>query len=67
MENNVVVLRKYETIEKCLNRISEEYEDDPNNLEDYRKMDMIILNLQTLQSKLILLTICLMQQLILML
>lgn len=46
MENNVVVLRKYETIEKCLNRIYEEYQNDENNLDDYRKMDMIILNLQ---------------------
>ena len=46
MENNTVILRKYETIEKCLNRIDEEYENNEENLNDYRKMDMIILNLQ---------------------
>ena len=46
MENKAVVLNKFETIEKCINRINEEYEGNSNNLEDYRKMDMIVLNLQ---------------------
>lgn len=46
MENKAVVITKYETIEKCINRINEEYQDDENSLKDYRKMDMIVLNLQ---------------------
>ncbi len=46
MENKAVVLNKFETIEKCINRINEEYEGNSENLQDYRKMDMIILNLQ---------------------
>lgn len=46
MENKAVVLNKFETIEKCINRINEEYEGDSKNLQDYRKMDMIVLNLQ---------------------
>lgn len=46
MENKAVVLNKFETIEKCINRINEEYEGNSDNLKDYRKMDMIVLNLQ---------------------
>jgi uncharacterized protein YutE (UPF0331/DUF86 family) len=46
MENKSVILNKYETIEKCINRINEEYENNPLNLEDYRKNDAIVLNLQ---------------------
>lgn len=46
MENKAVVLNKFETIEKCIKRINEEYEGNSLNLQDYRKMDMIILNLQ---------------------
>lgn len=46
MENKAVILNKFETIEKCINRINEEYEGDSSNLKDYRKMDMIVLNLQ---------------------
>lgn len=46
MENKAVILNKFETIEKCINRINEEYEGNSNNLKDYRKMDMIVLNLQ---------------------
>ena len=46
MENKAVVLNKFETIEKCINRINEEYDGNSKNLEDYRKMDMIVLNLQ---------------------
>lgn len=40
------VLNKFERIEKCINRINEEYEGNSENLRDYRKMDMIVLNLQ---------------------
>lgn len=46
MENKAVILNKFETIEKCINRINEEYDGDSKNLKDYRKMDMIVLNLQ---------------------
>lgn len=46
MENEAVILNKYETIERCIKRINEEYQDNPDNLEDYRKEDMIVLNLQ---------------------
>lgn len=46
MENEAVLLNKFESIEKCIKRINEEYKNNPENLEDYRKMDMIVLNLQ---------------------
>ena len=46
MENKAVVINKFETIEKCIKRIKEEYENNFENLHDYRKMDMIVLNLQ---------------------
>ena len=46
MENEAVILNKYEIIERCLKRINEEYENNPNNLEDYRRLDCIVLNLQ---------------------
>ena len=46
MENKAVVINKFSTIEKCINRINEEYENNAQNLKDYRKMDMIVLNLQ---------------------
>ena len=46
MENKSVILNKFETIEKCINRINEEYQNNPENLNDYRKRDMIVLNLQ---------------------
>ena len=46
MENEAVVISKYETIQKCINRILEEYEDNPENLDDYRRLDCIVLNLQ---------------------
>lgn len=46
MENEAVLVNKFESIERCINRINEEYENNPKNLEDYRKMDSIILNLQ---------------------
>ena len=46
MENELVILNKYSIIERCINRINEEYQNNPENLDDYRKMDMIVLNLQ---------------------
>ncbi len=35
-----------DSIQRCIKRIQEEYNDNPENLNDYRKMDAIILNLQ---------------------
>lgn len=46
MENEAVIVNKFESIERCINRINEEYEENPNNLEDYRRLDSIVLNLQ---------------------
>ena len=46
MENKAVILNKYESIERCINRINEEYNNDPNNLNNYSKVDAIVLNLQ---------------------
>lgn len=46
MENKAVIINKFETIEKCINRINQEYQNDPKSLDDYRKVDMIVLNLQ---------------------
>ena len=46
MENKAVIINKLESIERCINRIKEEYEGNPENLEDYRRNDAIVLNLQ---------------------
>lgn len=46
MENKAVIINKYESIERCINRINEEYNNDPNNLNNYSKLDAIVLNLQ---------------------
>lgn len=46
MENEAVLINKYESVERCINRINEEYENNSENLLDYRKMDAIVLNLQ---------------------
>lgn len=46
MENKAVIINKFDTIQRCINRINEEYENNPENLNDYRKMDGIVLNLQ---------------------
>lgn len=46
MESENVIFSKFETIERCISRIREEYQGDPESLEDYRKVDMIVLNLQ---------------------
>lgn len=43
---NDVVLNKIAIIERCLKRILEEYESDPENLKNYTKQDSIILNIQ---------------------
>ena len=46
MENKAVIINKFDSIERCIKRINEEYENNPANLEDYRRMDAIVLNLQ---------------------
>lgn len=46
MENKAVILNKYESIERCIKRINEEYLGDVNNLNNYSKADAIVLNLQ---------------------
>lgn len=46
MEENNVVLNKIETIERCINRINEVYENNPENLKNYTKQDSIMLNIQ---------------------
>lgn len=46
IENKAVVISKYDIIKKCINRINEEYNNSHENLEDYRKEECIVLNLQ---------------------
>lgn len=41
-----VVYNKIETIKKCIIRINEEYDNNPQNLKNYTKQDAIILNIQ---------------------
>ena len=43
---NDVILNKTATIERCVKRIHEVYEGNPDNLSDYTKQDSIILNIQ---------------------
>lgn len=43
---NDVILNKIAVIERCIKRIHEEYENNPENLENYTKQDSIILNIQ---------------------
>lgn len=43
---NDVILNKSEIIERCIDRIHEVYENNPDNLQDYTKQDSIILNIQ---------------------
>lgn len=41
-----VIINKIATIERCVNRINEVYDNNPENLNDYTKQDSIILNIQ---------------------
>lgn len=43
---NDVIINKTTTIERCVNRIHEVYENNPENLKDITKQDSIILNIQ---------------------
>jgi uncharacterized protein YutE (UPF0331/DUF86 family) len=43
---NDVILNKVSTIERCIKRIEDVYENDPTNLTNFTKQDSIILNIQ---------------------
>ena len=43
---NDVILNKISVIERCIYRIHDVYENNPDNLKDYTKQDSIILNIQ---------------------
>lgn len=44
--DNDVIYNKINIIERCLIRIKEVYDNNPQNLEDYTKQDSIIFNIQ---------------------
>jgi uncharacterized protein YutE (UPF0331/DUF86 family) len=41
-----VILNKTEIIKRCIERVKEEYDGNPKNLENYTKQDSITLNIQ---------------------
>jgi uncharacterized protein YutE (UPF0331/DUF86 family) len=41
-----IIINKAQVIERCIKRINEEYENNPDNLQNYTKQDSIILNIQ---------------------
>lgn len=43
---NDIILNKIETIERCLERIKEVYDNNPNNIKNFTLQDSMILNLQ---------------------
>ncbi|MCM3164549.1 MULTISPECIES: type VII toxin-antitoxin system HepT family RNase toxin [Bacillaceae] len=43
---NDVILNKINVIERCVKRVKEEYDNNPENLQNITKQDSIILNLQ---------------------
>jgi uncharacterized protein YutE (UPF0331/DUF86 family) len=43
---NDVILNKISIIERCVKRVRDEYDNNPENLKNYTKQDSIILNLQ---------------------
>ena len=45
MENDII-LNKIQSIERCINRIRQVYDNNPANLADYTKQDSIILNVE---------------------
>ena len=46
MVNNDIIINKVATIERCVKRIIDVYNNNPENLQDYTKQDSIILNIQ---------------------
>src|SRR6056297_3505726 len=45
-----ILINKYEIIKRCIKRINEEYQNNPDNLNNYTKQDSIILNIQRLSE-----------------
>lgn len=43
-----ILVNKYQIIKRCVKRINEEYDENPDNLKNYTKQDSIILNIQRL-------------------
>src|SRR4051794_20376663 len=43
---NELILNKISIIERCVKRVREEYDHNPENLKNFTKQDSIILNLQ---------------------
>ena len=43
---NEIILNKVTTIERCIKRIKEVYDQNPENIADFTKQDSIILNIQ---------------------
>lgn len=41
-----IVYKKIQIIERCINRINEEYNNNPLNLKNYTKQESIILNIK---------------------
>lgn len=41
-----ILLNKTQIIDRCIERIREEYDDNPENLENFTKQDSIVLNVQ---------------------
>lgn len=46
LEMNDIILNKIATIERCIKRVEEVYQNNPKNLFDFTKQDSIILNIQ---------------------
>ena len=46
MVDKDIILNKSQTIERCLKRVTDEYENNPDNLNIILKQDAIILNIQ---------------------
>ncbi|RAK08171.1 uncharacterized protein YutE (UPF0331/DUF86 family) [Halanaerobium saccharolyticum] len=45
-----ILINKNETVKRCLERINEEYQGNPENLKNFTKQDSIILNIQRLSE-----------------
>lgn len=45
MVNRDIIINKVQTIERFLQRVEEEYDQNPDNLQNYTKQDAIVLNL----------------------
>ena len=45
-----ILINKNQTVKRCIERINEEYQGNPENLKNYTKQDSIILNIQRLSE-----------------